>query len=186
MENPDYAQRLSIPESTTASNGLARRMGNKMIIGNPYQIAIQVEQIDVLCSPSGIFNFIINDILIPGKGVTINLYIVISSLKESLEAGLKEIHDDIGDIPLDKLFCSEGVPEHIISLDVAELYDYGCNFWLGFDGSEERLIYSLDFEKSFTENRFPRGTIEKLIKALPVTDALIMDKFNDIIVTRIN
>lgn len=50
-----------------------------MIIGNPYQIAIQVEQIDVLCSPSGIFNFIINDMLIPGRGVTIDLYIVISS-----------------------------------------------------------------------------------------------------------
>lgn len=30
-----------------------------MIIGNPYQIAIQIEQIDTLCSPSGIFNFII-------------------------------------------------------------------------------------------------------------------------------
>ncbi|WP_447868037.1 Imm42 family immunity protein [Rahnella bonaserana] len=157
-----------------------------MIIGNPYQIAIQVEQIDVLCSPSGIFNFIINDTFIPGKGVTIDLYIVISSLKESLEAGLKEINEDIGNMPVEKIDFSEGMPEKLISLDVAELYDYGCNFWLGFDGNEDRLIYTLDFENSFNENRFPRGTIEKLIRILPLADALIMDKTNDIIITKVN
>lgn len=157
-----------------------------MIIGNPYQIAIQVEQIDVLCSPSGIFNFIINDMLIPGKGVTIDLYIVISSLKDSLEAGLKGINGDIGCLPLELMDFSEGAPEKTISLDVAELYDYGCNFWLGFDGNEERLIYTLDFENSFNESRFPRGTIEKLIRTLPLANTLIMDITNDIIITKIN
>lgn len=157
-----------------------------MIIGNPYQIAVQVEQIDMLCSPSGIFNFIINDILMPGKGVTVDLYIVISSLKDSLEAGVTEINEDIGNIPIGKIDFSEGTPEKLISLDVAELYDYGCNFWLGFDGNEDRLIYTLDFENSFNENRFPRGTIEKLIRALPLADTLIMDKTDDIIITKIN
>lgn len=157
-----------------------------MIIGNPYQIAIQVEQIDVLCSPSGIFNFIINDMLIPGKGVTIDLYIVISSLKESLEVGLKGLNEDIGNMPIEKMDFSEGIPEKLISLNVAELYDYGCNFWLGFDGNEDRLIYTLDFEKSFNEDRFPRGTIEKLIRSLPLADTLIMDRTNDTIITKIN
>ncbi|EOU9513609.1 Imm42 family immunity protein [Cronobacter dublinensis] len=94
-----------------------------MIIGNPYQIAIQVEQVDVLCSPSGIFNFIINDMFIPGKGVTIDLYIVISSLKESLDAGVREINEDIGNVSIDKIDFSEGTPEKLISLNVAELYD---------------------------------------------------------------
>ncbi|MGD8106435.1 Imm42 family immunity protein [Pantoea sp. FN0302] len=157
-----------------------------MIIGDPYQIAIQVEQVDVLCSPSGIFNFIINDLLIPGKGVTVDLYIVISSLKESLEAGLKEINEDIGNMSIGKMDFSEGTPEKLIPLNVAELYDYGCNFWLGFDGNEDRLIYTLDFENSFAENRYPRGTIEKLIRALPLADTLIMEKINDIIITKIN
>ncbi|MCT4701373.1 immunity 42 family protein [Enterobacteriaceae bacterium H20N1] len=157
-----------------------------MIIGNPYQIAIQVEQIDVLCSPSGIFNFIINDMLIPGKGVTIDLYIVISSLKESLEIGLKEVNDDIGNVTIEKMDFSEGMPENLIPLNVAELYDYGCNFWLGFDGDEDRLIYTLDFENSFIENRFPRGTIEKLIRTLPLADSLLLDKNNDIIITKIS
>ncbi|MEB6334603.1 Imm42 family immunity protein [Serratia rhizosphaerae] len=157
-----------------------------MIIGDPYQVAIQVEQIDVLCSPSGIFNFIINDIFIPGKGINIDLYVVISSLKDSLEAGLKEVNEDIGNVPIEKMDFSEGMPEKLISLDVAELYDYGCNFWLGFDGDEDRLIYTLDFEKSFIEKRFSRGTIEKLIRKLPLADSLIIDKNNDIIITKIN
>ncbi|EQA3419492.1 Imm42 family immunity protein [Cronobacter dublinensis] len=157
-----------------------------MIIGNPYQIAIQVEQVDVLCSPSGIFNFIINDMFIPGKGVTIDLYIVISSLKESLEAGVREINEDIGNVSIDKIDFSEGTPEKLISLNVAELYDYGCAFWLGFDGNEDRLIYTLDFESGFNESRFPRGTIEKLIRTLPLADTLIMDKTKDIIITKIN
>ncbi|MDI2113783.1 Imm42 family immunity protein [Commensalibacter nepenthis] len=99
-----------------------------MIIGDPYQIAIQVEQIDILCSPSGMFNFIINDIFIPGKGVTIDLYMVISSLKESLEAGLKEIDGDIGDIPIEQIDLSEGEFKNLISLNEGVLYDYGCTF----------------------------------------------------------
>lgn len=157
-----------------------------MIIGNPYQIAIQIEQIDTLCSPSGLFNFIINDVLIPGKGVTIDLYIVISSLKESLEEGLKKTTQDIGNISIENMDFSEGEPQNLIPLNVAELYDYGCNFWLGFDYNEERLIYTLDFENSFIENRFPKGTIEKLIKTLPPADMLIMNKINNIIITEVS
>ncbi|WP_312142880.1 Imm42 family immunity protein [Pantoea septica] len=161
-------------------------MKNKMIIGDPYKIAIQVEQLDVLCSPSGIFNFVINDMLIPGKGVTIDLYVVISSLKESLESGLKKYINDIGGVHIDSMDFSEGEPENLIPLNIAELYDYGCNFWLGFDGDEDRLIYTLDFENSFFENRFPRGTIKELIRKLPLAENLIMDKKDDIIITKVN
>jgi len=157
-----------------------------MIIGDPYKIAIQMEQLDILRSPSGIFNFIINDMLIPGKGVTVDLYIVISSLKESLESGLKKNKDDIGSASIDSMDFSEGEPENLIALNVAELYDYGCNFWLGFDGDKDRLIYTLDFENSFSENRFPRGTIKELIRKLPLADNLIMDKRDGIIITKVN
>jgi len=157
-----------------------------MIIGNPYQVAILIEKLDFLCSPSGIFNFIINDVLIPGKGITIDLFVVVSSLKESLDSGLNEINEEVGCLPIEEMDFSEGMPRNLISLDVAGLYDYGCNFWLGFDGGEDRLIYTVDFENSFTETRFPRGTIEKLIRALPLADMLIMDKSNDVMITRIN
>lgn len=50
------------------------------------------------------------------------------------------------------------MPENLISLDIAELYACGCNFWLGFDGDEDRLIYTLDFENSFIKNVKFRGT----------------------------
>ena len=157
-----------------------------MIIGNPYQIAIQMELIDVLCSPCGVFNFIVNDMFVPGKGVTIDLYVVISSLKGSLEEGLRLINNDIGDLSLDCLSFLDGTPENLIALNVAELYDYGCNFWLGFDGDEERLIYTVDFENSYMESRFPRGTVESLIRTLPLAETLVIDKDNNMIITKPN
>ena len=157
-----------------------------MIIGDPYRIAIQLEQLDILCSPSGIFNFIINDTLMPGKGVTIDLYIVISSLKESFNSGIKKHTTDIGSIPIEEMNFSEGEPENLISLNVAELHDYGCNFWLGFDMHEERFIYSTDFENSFFEIRFPRGTVEKLINKLPLAEDLVMYNTDGILITKID
>lgn len=156
-----------------------------MIIGNPYQIAIQLEQLDFLCSPSGIFNFIINELIIPGKGVTIDFYIVISSLKDSLESGLRKQLPDIGSTSIEEMDFSEGEPKNLISLDGAELHDYGCIFWLGFDGDEDRLIYSVDFEKSYCENRFPKGTVEGLIRDLPSADRLVMQKCDGFIITKI-
>lgn len=154
-----------------------------MIIGNPYEIAIQIEQIDFLCSPSGSFNFIINDVFIPGKGVTIDLYIVISSLKESLESGLKKCNYDVGGKSIEEMDFSRGEPDGLIALNVAELHDYGCVFWLGFHDDKERLIYTLDYEKTFFEISLPRGTVEKLVKDLPMADTLIMDKVDSFIVT---
>jgi hypothetical protein len=155
---------------------------NKMIFGNPYKIAIQLEMIDVLCSPSGMFNFIINDIFIPGEGVTIDLYLVISSLKESLENGLKQNIPELGKKDINQLDFSEGSPENCIILDTALLSDYGCLFWLAFDGDEERLIYSIDYEKTFQEQRFPKGTIYKLISSLPLAENLSIKKLNNNII----
>jgi hypothetical protein len=38
---------------------------------------------------------------------------------------------------------------------------------IGYNGDEERLFYTLDLFKTFTEVRFPRGTVEKVIMSLP-------------------
>lgn len=156
-----------------------------MIIGDPYTISIQIEQIDTLCSPCGMFNFIINDKLIPGKGVTIDLYVIISSLKDSLALFSKESTLDVGSLPLENMDFSEGEPEGLIYLNSAGLYDYGCNFWLGFDGDEERLIYTLDYENTFQEIRYPKGTVEKLIQSLPPAEDLVMEKSDHLIITRV-
>ncbi|HEY0210186.1 Imm42 family immunity protein [Acerihabitans sp.] len=146
-----------------------------MIIGDPYTIAIHIEQIDIFCSPSGMFNFIIGDSLLPGKGVTTDLYMVISELKESLEKGINRNLKCIGNIPLCELDFSHGEPDGLMLLS-SELSDHGFVCWLGFDGNEDRFIYSLDNEKTFHEERYPVGTIEKLIKDLPLSENLVMKK----------
>lgn len=152
-----------------------------MIIGDPQKIGVQLEYLLPLTSPSGIFNFIIEDELIPGKGTAIDLYIVISSLKESIHQSLKEMVKDIGNISILDLDFSDGAPENIIWLDTGELSDYGCVFWLGFDGEVERLFYSTDYEHTIQEKKYPRGTIERLIKSLPDADDLEIRKIDDMI-----
>ena len=156
-----------------------------MIIGNPYAIAIQIEKIDTLCSPCGMFNFIINDKFVPGKGVTIDLYVVITSLKDGVNVNPEKMVCEIGSLPLEYIDFSEGEPEDLLYLNSSGLYDYGCNFWLGFDGDEERLIYTVDYEKTFHEARYPRGTIEKLIDSLPFSEDLVMEKNENLIMTGI-
>lgn len=150
-----------------------------MIIGNALEIGIQLEYILELSSPSGLFNFIVDDNLIPGKGTVTDLYVVISSLKDSLNSQLADEIIDIGSISLSDLDFSDGAPENVIWLDVCELSDYGCVFWLGFDGGVERFFYSTDFEKTIQEKKFPRGTIEKLINGLPDVHNLRVNKINE-------
>ncbi|MEQ4454235.1 Imm42 family immunity protein [Kosakonia sacchari] len=153
-------------------------MENKMIIGNALEIGIQLEYIIELSSPSGLFNFIIDDRLIPGKGIVTDLYVVISSLKDSLNNQLADGVIDIGEIPLDDLDFSNGAPENVLWLDVSELSDYGCVFWLGFDREFERLFYSADFEKTIQEKIYPKGTIEKLVNSLPDAQNFIIRRIN--------
>lgn len=150
-----------------------------MIIGNALEIGVQLEYILKLSSPSGIFNFIVDDALIPGKGVVTDLYVVISSLKDSLNSESSNSLDDVGGVELHDLDFKSGAPENVIWLDAGELSDYGCVFWLGFDGNCERFFYSTDFEKTIKEKRFPKGTIEKLINNLPDADNLRIGKVND-------
>ncbi|WP_218966241.1 MULTISPECIES: Imm42 family immunity protein [Snodgrassella] len=151
----------------------------EMIIGNPLEIAIQLEYVIDYCSPSGFFNFVINDKLIPGKGVDTDLFVVIASLKESVNWYLQNEPKDIGDIKLESMDFSEGAPDNIIFLDCCELSDHGCVFWLGFDGDEERLFYSTDYEKTIQEQRYPKGTIANLINSLPNSFDLKINRIND-------
>ncbi|EPH0541035.1 MULTISPECIES: immunity 42 family protein [Serratia] len=154
-------------------------MENKMIVGNALEIGIQLEYVLELTSPSGLFNFIVGDTLIPGKGTVTDLYVVISSLKDSLNSQLGDGVRDIGNISLADLDFSDGAPENVIWLDVCELSDYGCVFWLGFDGDFERFFYSTDFEKTIQEKTFPRGTVETLINSLPDAHNLRINRVND-------
>ena len=156
-----------------------------MIIGDDFfKIAFQVEfMISNYSSPSGMFNFVINEKLIPGESVAIDLYVAISFLKDSVNNEIIESASDIGNIDLDDLDFSEGAPEGIIWLDtgVAEISGRGCWFYLGFNGSEERLIFTTDAGENYQESRYARGTVKKLIDSLPNSDELKIIKRNEII-----
>lgn len=156
-----------------------------MIIGDDFlKIAIQIEFIITdYSSPSGMFNFIINEKLIPGESVTTDLYVAISFLKDSVRNELIENVKDIGNIALDELDFSEGAPKNIIWLDtgVTEISGRGYWFYLGFNGDEERLIYTIDAGESYQESRYARGTLKKLIDNLPNSYELEIIKRNEII-----
>lgn len=47
---------------------------------------------------------------------------------------------------------------------------------MGYSGDEERLFYSFDYGESYREIRFPKGTVEAVIKALPTYEELLDDR----------
>ncbi len=134
-------------------------------------------------SPSGMFNFVINEKLIPGESVAVDLYVAISFLKDSVNSEVIESASDIGNIVLDELDFSEGAPEGIIWLDtgVAEISGRGYWFYLGFNGNEERLIFTTDAGKSYQEARYARGTVKKLIDSLPNSEDVEIIKRKEMI-----
>lgn len=156
-----------------------------MIIGDDFlKIAFQIEfLISDYSSPSGMFNFVIDEKLIPGESVAIDIFVAISSLKDSIGNEIIKSTSDLGNTNLDKLDFSEGAPENIIWLDtgVAEISGRGYWFYLGFDGDEERLIFTKDAGKSYQESRYVRGTIKKLIDNLPNSDELEIIKRREMV-----
>ncbi|WP_380181071.1 hypothetical protein [Kalamiella sp. sgz302252] len=156
-----------------------------MIIGDDFfKIAFQLEfMVSDYSSPSGMFNFVINEKLIPGESVAVDLYVAISFLKDSVNSEVIESASDIGNIVLDELDFSEGAPEGIIWLDtgVAEISGRGYWFYLGFNGNEERLIFTTDAGKSYQEARYARGTVKKLIDSLPNSEDVEIIKRKEMI-----
>lgn len=143
-----------------------------MIISNDIStIGFQIEFIKKIGTPHGIFNLIIDQDFIPADNVFVDLYSVITFLKDSLCDGLARLECDeipeIGSKPLGEIDFSGETPESLIYIDFGELSNRGRVFHLGFNGKEERLIYSLDGEVTYQEKTYQRGTIQKLIEAIP-------------------
>ena len=47
---------------------------------------------------------------------------------------------------------------------------------MGYSGDEERLFYSFDYGERYREIRFPKGTVETVIEALPTYEELLDDR----------
>jgi|GEM_PF-554047 hypothetical protein len=66
-------------------------------------------------------------------------------------------------------------------MGLTSIYNNTCNIdclklEMGYSGDEERLFYSFDYGESYREIRFPRGTVEAVIEALPSYEELLDDK----------
>lgn len=157
-----------------------------MIIGKDISIiGFQVEFVKKIITPHGVFNLMIDQDLVLGGGVLVDLYSVIHFLKDSLSEGLARLElgkvPEIGSVLLSEIDLSEGTPDSLIYLDFGELSNRGCVFHLGFNGGEERLIYSLDSEKTYQERKYPKGTIKDLIEALPNCDELEIRRCSEMV-----
>ncbi|WP_373359054.1 Imm42 family immunity protein [Acinetobacter lactucae] len=113
----------------------------------------------------GVFNFWINDTCYPAKGINITLNSLFNILSSNIEE-IKALNSDIGDIPIEKIdFCSFD-SQDLIWLDTGELFQFGFGMVLGFNKESERLFYTFDYEKSYSEIILPKGTLLSTLQAL--------------------
>lgn len=112
------------------------------------------------------FNFWINDTCYPVKGINITLNSLFNILSSNIEE-IKELNSDIGNIPIERIdFCSFD-SQDLIWLDTGELFQFGFGMVLGFNKESERLFYTFDYEKSYSEIILPKGTVVSTLQALP-------------------
>jgi len=113
----------------------------------------------------GVFNFWINDTCYPAKGINITLNSLFNILSSNIEE-IKALNSDIGDIPIERIdFCSFD-SQDLIWLDTGELFQFGFGMVLGFNKESERLFYTFDYEKSYSEIILPKGTVVSTLQAL--------------------
>lgn len=146
-----------------------------MIIGNVFLFGFQLDVTEVLDNgrfKNGIFHIIINGkISLPSRSVDYDLYNLIEGLKGSvLYYKNNPLTKDIGEKKIDSQdfnYKKDG-PENLMFLDTGgQLSQDGVVLYLGYSANEERLIYSIDYEHSWSEVKFPRGTIIQAIEELP-------------------
>ncbi len=115
--------------------------------------------------PQGTLNFCINGKFYPNEVG----YYTMSSLLYSLTSNIEEIRNltiDIGDTPIDEIDFVNCEDDRLIWLDTDELYQQGFGLVLGYNGDQERILITIDYEKSFNEIVLPKGTLLKTLEAL--------------------
>lgn len=135
---------------------------------NPYDFAIHM---DLVLETSdfnlGSFNFIIDDVFIPGKNTNFTLSSIVGGLKWSFDYAQEKGIGDIHDMPLSDHQLNLIEHPDLIQLNAGELSDERCLFRLGYVGEAERFFYTTDFGATFKEKRLPRGTVEAVVRSLP-------------------
>lgn len=96
------------------------------------------------------------------------IHITLIPLFNDLINNLEEIHNikqDLGAIPLSQIDFSLS-NDQLVNLDTGELFQYGLGLSIGFDKNIERLFYTIDYGKNFSEIVLPKGTLINTLKSL--------------------
>lgn len=113
----------------------------------------------------GIFNFWINDQCYPAKGINITLNALFNDLVSNISE-IKNLENDLGNTPIEEIDFLSCEDSRLVWCDTGELYQYGFKMVIGFNNDVERVLYSLDYEKSYDEIVLPKGTLLKTLEAL--------------------
>jgi hypothetical protein len=113
----------------------------------------------------GVLNFWIDDVCLPGKGVNITFNSVILSLVRNIPS-IKNLEVDLGDVPLENIDFCDFDNKSLVWLDTCELFQYGFGLILGFNKDQERIFYTTDYEKTYTEIVLPKGTLLATLESL--------------------
>ena len=151
-----------------------------MIIGNPQEFGIHFEvfeSAEVGNWKFGLFNFILNDKLVPGFGTNWTLNTLFSELKftrEDFERAFKL--DFIAGSEYELYSFAKSYSgqdkECFLEIDIMEISDFGWEFFLFSAGKEERFIYTSDGGATVHEKRMPKWSFMKLLNQLPPISTL--------------
>ncbi|MBX9349581.1 immunity 42 family protein [Chromobacterium vaccinii] len=142
-------------------------MESKVIFGDVEEFAVLVDPVSRYGGfIYGEVNFIIDGVMIfPERVSDYTLNIVVHSLKRSFSRG--ECVVDVGSMSVEGIDFFSGDEGRLIRIDGSELENDGLVLFVGFDGEEERLFFSVDFGESIREKRLRKGTVESVILNLP-------------------
>lgn len=144
--------------------------GIEMIIKFNDDFFVQWDEVFLLSErlSLGIFNFWINDKCYPAKGINITLNSLFNDLVSNISE-IKNLKNDLGNTPIEEIDFLSCDDNRLVWCDTGELYQYGFKLVIGFNKEVERVLYSLDYEKSYDEIVLPKGTLLKTLEVLEKT-----------------
>jgi len=113
----------------------------------------------------GVFNFWINDLCYPAKGINITLSSVFNALISNI-VEINALKNDLGNVAIEEIDFTAFESENLVWLDTGELFQFGFGLVLGFDGGFERLFYTVDYEKTYSEVILRKGVLIETFKSL--------------------
>ncbi|WEI18139.1 Imm42 family immunity protein [Acinetobacter proteolyticus] len=113
----------------------------------------------------GVFNFWINDLCYPAKGINITLSSVFNALISNV-VEINALKNDLGNVAIEEIDFTAFESENLVWLDTGELFQFGFGLVLGFDGDFERLFYTVDYEKTYSEVILRKGVLIETLKSL--------------------